>query len=177
MSDKNIVIGVGNLLFCDDGIGIIAVKYLEKNYEFTPNIELLDGGTLGFNLHQYFLEYDNVFIIDTISTCSDVGDIFKIPSDELLGSGSYKKTAHEVEVVHMLEICELYEKKAEVTVFGIVPQDIQIPNIGLSESLKSKFYELTEIVLKEIESLDIKVEKKDNHSLQDIVKELRCGVF
>ncbi len=174
MPDKNIVIGVGNLLFCDDGIGVIAVEYLKKNYEFTPELELLDGGTLGFNLHQYFLEYDNVFIIDTISTSSDIGDIFKIPSDELLGSGNYKKTAHEVEVVQMLEICELYEKKAKVTVFGIVPEDIITPNIGLSESLKSKFYELIEIVVKEIESLDIKVEKKDNLSLYDIVKELRC---
>jgi len=174
MPDKNIVIGVGNLLFCDDGIGIITVEYLKKNYKFTPEFELLDGGTLGFNLHQYFLEYDNVLIIDTISTDSNVGDIFKIPSDELLGSGNYKKTAHEVEVVQMLEICELYEKKAKVTVFGIVPEDIITPNIGLSESLKSKFYELIEIVVKEIESLDIKVEKKDSLSLQDIEKELRC---
>ena len=78
MSDKNIVIGVGNLLFCDDGIGILAIKYLQKNYTFAPEIELLDGGTLGFNLAEYFLEYDNVFIIDIISTSSDVGQIFKI---------------------------------------------------------------------------------------------------
>ncbi|MEA1891843.1 MAG: HyaD/HybD family hydrogenase maturation endopeptidase [Campylobacterota bacterium] len=172
MPDKNIVIGVGNLLFCDDGIGIIAVEYLKKNYEFTPKLELLDGGTLGFNLHQYFIEYDNVFIIDTISTDAKTGDIFKIPSDELLGSGSYKNTAHEVEVVHMLEICELYEKKAEVTIFGIVPQDIVTAKIGLSEVLESRFESLIELVIKELESLDIITIKKSSISLQDIQKEL-----
>ncbi|MEA2099908.1 MAG: hydrogenase maturation protease, partial [Campylobacterota bacterium] len=71
--DKNIIIGVGNLLFCDDGIGVIAIKYLEQNYDFNPKIELLDGGTLGFNLAEYFLEYENVFIIDTISTDDEAG--------------------------------------------------------------------------------------------------------
>ncbi len=173
MSDKNIVIGVGNLLFCDDGIGILAIKYLQKNYTFAPEIELLDGGTLGFNLAEYFLEYDNVFIIDTISTSSDVGEIFKIASDELLGGGSYKKTAHEVEVVQMLEICELYDKKAKVTVLAIVPEDIQTVQIGLSESLKSKFDKLIKLIIQEIKSLDIEVIKTEKFSLQDIEKGLK----
>ena len=139
MQNKSIVIGIGNLLFCDDGIGVIAIKYLKENFEFTPELELLDGGTLGFNLAEYFLEYDNVFIIDTISTNDKAGEIYKIPSDELLGSGAYKKTAHEVEVIQMLEICELYDKKAEVTIFAIVPDDIKSVKIGLSEILKNKF--------------------------------------
>lgn len=172
MSDKNIVIGVGNILFCDDGIGVFAIKYLEQNYEYIPEIELLDGGTLGFNLHQYFLEYDNVLIIDTISTCRDIGTIYKIPSKELLGGGNYKKTAHEVEVVQMLEICELYEKKAKVTVLAIEPDDIHSVQIGLSEVLKPKFDRFIELIIKEIKNLDIEVIKKGKISLIDIQKEL-----
>ena len=65
----------------------------------------------------------------------------------MLGGGSYKKTAHEVEVVQMLEICELYDKKAKVTVLAIVPEDIQTVQIGLSESLKSKFDKLIKLKL------------------------------
>ncbi len=164
MPDKNIAIGIGNLLFCDDGIGIIAIKYLEKNYKFEPTLELLDGGTLGFNLAEYFLEYDNVFLIDTISTDDEAGTIYKIPSEELLGSGAYKKTAHEVEVVQMLEICELYEKKAKITIFGIVPQDIITIKIGLSEVLKSKFNLLIINILKELENLNIQAVKKEDIS-------------
>ncbi len=174
MQDKNIVIGIGNLLFCDDGIGVIAVKYLEKNYEFEPSLELLDGGTLGFNLAEYFLEYDNVIIIDTISTDDEAGTIYKIPSDELLGGGSYKKTAHEVEVVQMLEACELYDKKAKITIFGIVPQDITSVEIGLSEVLKSKFDMLILSVIKEVKELGVKAIKKDDISLEEIIKKLKC---
>ena len=171
MQNKSIVIGIGNLLFCDDGIGVIAIKYLKENFEFTPELELLDGGTLGFNLAEYFLEYDNVFIIDTISTNDKAGEIYKIPSDELLGSGAYKKTAHEVEVIQMLEICELYDKKAEVTIFAIVPDDIKSVKIGLSEILKNKFDILVQTLIKEIEFLGIKVTEKDYVSLQKVIKE------
>ncbi len=170
---KNIVIGIGNLLFCDDGVGVITIRYLKDNFEFTPAVELLDGGTLGFNLAEYFLEYDNVFIVDTISADAKSGTVYKVPSDELLGSSNYKSTAHEVEVIQMLEACELYDKKAKVTVFAIVPYDIQTANIGLSEILKSKFDILVKTLVSEIESLGIKVKKINNYSLKSIEKELK----
>lgn len=170
---KNIVIGIGNLLFCDDGVGVLAALYLQKNFIFRPELEVLDGGTLGFNLAEYFLEYETVFIVDTISTEDRAGTIYKIPSQKLLGGKSYKKTAHEVEVVHMLEACELYDKKAEVTVFAVVPENIQTPKIGLSETLKSKFDILIQTLIKEIEYLEIKVEKREKYSLEKIEKELK----
>ena len=172
MQNKNIIIGIGNLLFCDDGVGVIAINYLRKNFDFEPELELLDGGTLGFNLAEYFLEYDNVFIVDTISTDDEAGAIYKILSDELLGSGSYKKTAHEVEVVQMLETCELYDKKAKVTIFGIVAKDISSVEIGLSQTLRDRFSLFIETLISSIEELGIKVTKKSNLSLSDIIKEL-----
>jgi hydrogenase maturation protease len=169
---KNIVIGVGNLLFCDDGIGVIATAYLKENFEFMPELELLDGGTLGFNLLEYFLNYDNVFIIDTISTNDEAGTIYKIPSDELLGSSRYKNTAHEVEVVQMLEACELYGKRANITVFGIIPQDINSVKIGLSEILYAKFAMLVQSVIQELEELGVKVTRRNDSSLEKIIEKL-----
>lgn len=173
MQNKNIVIGIGNLLFCDDGVGIIAINYLKENFEFEPELELLDGGTLGFNLAEYFLDYDNVFIIDTISTDDEAGTIYKIPSDELLGSGSYKKTAHEVEVVQMLEACELYDKKANITIFGIVAKDINSVRIGLSKSLSGKFDLLIETIIGAINNLGIEVKRKNKFTVAQIIKKMK----
>ena len=170
MQNKNIIIGIGNLLFCDDGVGIIAVEYLKKNYMFSDGFELLDGGTLGFNLIEYFTEYDSVFIIDTLSMDDKAGKIYKIPSEELLGGSSYKKTAHEVEVVHMLEACELHDKKANITIFGIVADDITSVQIGLSETLKNSFDMLIKTLLSAIEELGVKVTKTDNFTYQEVVK-------
>lgn len=172
---KNIVIGIGNLLFCDDGIGVITIAYLRENFEFEPELELLDGGTLGFNLLEYFLNYDNVFIIDTLSANDEAGMIYKIPSDELLGSNRYKNTAHEVEVVQMLEACELHGKRANITVFGIIPQDINSVRIGLSEILHAKFEMLIQSVIKEIEELGIKVTRKQKYLLHEIIQRFNLG--
>lgn len=170
---KNIVIGIGNLLFCDDGIGIIAAFYLKKNFEYEPELEILDGGTLGLNLIEYFVDYDNVFIIDTISTGEEVGSVYKIPSEELLGGGRYKNTAHEVEVVQMLEAAQLYDTQANITIFGIVPEDINSVEIGLSKSLVDKFDILIGTIINNIEELDIKATKKANYTPQQIIKELK----
>ena len=52
---KNIIVGVGNMLFKDEGIGIYASEYIRQNYEFDDeNLEIIDGGTLGFKLMAYF---------------------------------------------------------------------------------------------------------------------------
>lgn len=158
---RNIVIGVGNLLFKDEGVGILAAKYLEENYNFEGNIEIIDGGTLGFKLMTYFQEYDNVIILDTVSIEDNAGDIFRLPSDVLLGLGQYRKTAHEVEIVEMLEICSVLEKHAEVTIIGIIPEDIESVKIGLTKTIEDKFINLINQAIDDVEKLGIKVTAKE----------------
>lgn len=170
---KNIVIGVGNLLFKDEGVGILASKYLEENYDFEGDIEIIDGGTLGFKLMTYFQDYDNVIILDTVSIEDKVGDIYRLPSDVLLGLGQYRKTAHEVEIVEMLEICSVLEKHAEVTIIGIIPEDIVSVQIGLTKTIENKFMGLINQALEDIEKLDVKVTKKaEQKSIAQVCKGL-----
>ncbi|WP_298754680.1 HyaD/HybD family hydrogenase maturation endopeptidase [uncultured Arcobacter sp.] len=170
---KNIVIGVGNLLFKDEGVGILAAKYLEENYKFEGDIEIMDGGTLGFKLMTYFQEYDNVIILDTVSIEDKAGDIFRLPSDVLLGLGQYRKTAHEVEIVEMLEICSVLDKHAEVTIIGIIPEDIVSVQIGLTKTIEEKFIGLINQAIIDVENLGIKVSKKEEQkSIAQICKGL-----
>ena len=167
---KTAVIGVGNILFCDDGVGVYVVRYLRENYLFEPAVELVDGGTAGFGLFEYFREYDDVLLLDTLSLDDVAGSIYKIPSHELLGLGGYKKTAHEVEVLQMLEMCELHDAKANITLFGIVPQDITTPKIGLSEVLRWRFELLVQTVIGALEGLGVEVVKKGSLDLDAIIE-------
>ena len=169
---KNIVNGVGNVLFKDEGVGIYASKYLEENYEFEGDLEIIDGGTLGFKLMTFFQEYDNVIILDTVSIEDKAGEIFRLPSDVLLGLGTYRKTAHEVEIVEMLEICSVLDKHAEVTILGIIPKDIETVEIGLTSEIEDKFDELILQTVKEIESIGIKATRKNDKSIKTIAHEL-----
>lgn len=169
---KNIVVGVGNVLFKDEGVGIYASKFLEANYEFDSDLEIIEGGTLGFKLMAYFQEYDNVIILDTVSIEDKAGEIFRLPSDVLLGLGQYRKTAHEVEIVEMLEICSVLDKHAEVTILGIIPEDIVSVEIGLTKTIEDRFEEFTLQAIKEIESIGIKAVKKDEKTVKQIAQEL-----
>ncbi len=170
MKKKNIIVGVGNMLFKDEGVGIYASEYLKQNYEFDGDLEIIDGGTLGFKLMSYFQEYENVIILDTVSIEDNPGDIFRLPSDVLLGLGNYRKTAHEVEIVEMLEICSVLENHAEVTIIGIIPEDIESVEIGLTKTIEDRFEEFVLNAVKEVESIGVKAKKVDNINIADIVK-------
>ena len=127
---KIAVIGVGNILFMDEGVGVYASRMLKENYLFEPEVEIVDGGTLGFKLMDYFEEYDRVVILDTVSIDDRPGSVYDLPAEALMGLGDYRKTVHEVEVVGMLEICSMLDKTAEVSVMGIIPEDIQTVEIN-----------------------------------------------
>ena len=173
MQKKNIVIGVGNMLFKDEGIGIYAAEYISQNYKFDDkDLEIIDGGTLGFKLMTYFQEYDNVIILDTVSIEDIVGGIYRLPSDVLLGLGTYRKTAHEVEIVEMLEIVSVLDSHAKVTIIGIIPADIQSVQIGLTTQMEDKFEEFILNGIKEIESLGIKATKVNDIKISDVVKSM-----
>ena len=173
MKKRNIVIGVGNMLFKDEGIGIYASEYIKQNYEFDDKeLEIIDGGTLGFKLMTYFQEYDNVIILDTVSIEDKVGEIYRLPSEVLLGLGNYRKTAHEVEIVEMLEIVSVLDSHANVTIIGIIPEDIISVGIGLTKTMENRFEEFILNGIKEIESLGIKGRKVKNILIPDIVKSM-----
>ncbi|MBN2894417.1 MAG: HyaD/HybD family hydrogenase maturation endopeptidase [Campylobacterales bacterium] len=165
------IIGVGNILFQDEGIGCYAGRYLEANYTFSEEIDIIDGGTLGFKLMTYYQTYERVIIIDTVSIEDAPGSIYNLPADVLMGLGSYRQTAHEVEVVEMLEICSLLERMAEVSVIGMIPEDIVSVNIDLTQSIKAAFPALIAEVIRELERCGIACQPKSvTTGLDQIIK-------
>jgi hydrogenase maturation protease len=165
-----VVVGIGNILFQDEGIGCYAGRFLEENYDFSQPIDIIDGGTLGFKLMTYYQSYDKVLIIDTVSVEDEPGSVYNLPADALMGLGSYRQTAHEVEVVEMLEICSLLDKMAEVSVVGMIPEDIQSVNIDLTESVKRTFPNLIAEAVKELERAGVTcTPKTEPKSLEAII--------
>ncbi len=157
---KTVVIGVGNILFMDEGVGVYASRLLQENYTFEPEIEVIDGGTLGFNLMEYYHDYEKVIILDTVSIKDEPGSIYFLPSEALMGLGDYKQTVHEVEVLGMLELSSMLEQVAEVNVIGIIPEDIQSVQIDLTKTLKQAFPGLIEKTLQSLQDTGVIVKEK-----------------
>lgn len=168
---RTAVVGVGTIIFQDEGVGVFAQKYIEENYTFESDVTMVDGGVLGFQLMTYYQDYDKVLILDTITIDDKAGSIYNLPAEELLGLGSYKQTAHEVEVAEMLEICSMLEKMAEVNIIGIVPHDIQKVKVGLTDILKDNFQFFVDAALKELERAGIRYFKNRNEvTLDEIIE-------
>jgi len=170
LNAKNLLIGVGNVLFTDEGVGVYAAKYLETNYKHDDSLEIIDGGVLGFKLMALFQEYDNVIILDTVSIEDAPGSVYRLPAEELLGLGSYRKTAHEVEIVEMLEICSMLEKMANVVIIGIVPKDIETVKNDMTPEIMSGFETLISTALTELSNLGVKYEKKNDINVHSIME-------
>ena len=170
--DKEIaLIGSGNAFFKDEGMGLYAAKYIKENFDFRPKIEIIDGGTLGFKLMPLLQEYDEVIIINTASDeNAKVGRITVKTTEEFLNGTLIKKTANEVEIAEMLQICSLTEAMAETTVISIVPDDIIAVEVGLSKGLREAWDSYIQIVLDKIELLGVEVkEKQQQVYLDDIL--------
>lgn len=170
MKQANLLIGVGNVLFRDEGVGVYTSQYLEKNYSYDDSLEIMDGGVLGFKLMALFQEYDNVIILDTVSIEDTPGSIFRLPSDVLLGLGSYRKTAHEVEIIEMLEICSMLDKIANVVIIGIVPKDIETVENAMTKEVLDAMPAYISTVLDELTALGVKYEKRNDIKIESIIE-------
>jgi hydrogenase maturation protease len=173
MQKKVALIGSGNVFFKDEGIGLYVVKYIKENYTFTPEIDIVDGGTLGFKLMPLLQEFDEVIIANTASDENKkVGDISIKTTDEFLDGSLVKKTANEVEIAEMLQICSLSEMMAETTVISIAPNDIITVEVELSKELRVFWTSYIEIIISKIESVGIKVSKTNKEFSLDKILDI-----
>jgi hydrogenase maturation protease len=147
MSKRIALIGMGNLMFHDEGLGTYLAKYLEANYEIPENLEIVDGGLLGFSLMTYYQEYDKIVIVSTNSKEGEPGTIFRYSGEEMMAMGSTRKTANEVELTMMLEICSFHEAMGEVELVTMIPEDIIEVRNGLTDTIRERMPALLEETL------------------------------
>lgn len=134
---KAAIVGIGNIMFSDDGLGIYVAKCLEKNFIRPPKVDIVDGGTLGFKLMTYFQEYDYICILSTTSEGEKPGEIFHFSVEELLSHGTCRQSANEVEVVQMLEICSILDDEmAKVDIVAMKPEDILPVEANLTQTVQ-----------------------------------------
>ena len=154
------LIGSGNAFFKDEGIGLYAAKFLKENYDFGPGVEIVDGGTLGFRLMPLLQEFDKVLIVNTSSDDAAVpGTVTVRDCDAFLEGSHIKKTANEVEIAEMLQICALTEAMAETVIVSIVPDDILSVEVGLSGRLRAAWPAYIETVLAQLSKFGVTSEK------------------
>lgn len=146
-----LVLGVGNILFTDEGVGVRVVEKLMQDFEFPEDIILMDGGTLGTKLMDYIMACEKLIVVDAVLGGDVPGSVYRLTGEDLRKSLAFTNSMHQTDLVDTLIFCELAGHRPEAVVIGIEPHDYKTLALELSEPVLSRIDTMTEIVLREIE--------------------------
>ncbi len=155
-----LVLGVGNILYTDEAVGVKTVMALQEAYDFPPNVKLLDGGTLGFILMETLMQYDKVIIVDAVKGGYEAGTLYKLTGDDLRKSRGFTDSMHQTDLVDTLIMCDLTGKRPDCIVFGIEPLDYTTLGTDLTAPVEQKVPELMQHVLNELKELGVEYTAK-----------------
>lgn len=150
-----IVLGVGNILLRDEGVGVRVIERLQESYSFPDNVELMDGATAGLDLLPFMEGASRVIIVDTVKTSEPPGSIFRFTPDDIDRKVPYKTSLHQIGMVEVFAIAEALGKKMEAVIIGIQPEDMDSWGLELTPTIEAKIPELMEQVIKELDALGI----------------------
>ena len=124
---KTLVLGIGNTLLTDEGVGVHAIHYLQQHHADLQDIEYLDGGTLSFTLAGPIEAADNLIVIDATELQAAPGSIktfIGTEMDNFLNSHN-KRSVHEVGLIDLMSIARLAEQLPQRrALVGIQPQQL-----------------------------------------------------
>ncbi len=101
------LLGIGNVLQKDDGIGVYASEYLLHNYHFKPDLKIIKGGVEGIKLLDLFVTNKQIIVLDSLLIDDKPASIYNIPADKLGGFGLNSTSAQEIGVLRCLDMIYL----------------------------------------------------------------------
>jgi len=165
-----VIIGIGNVLQKDDGLGVYAATYLNENYTFSKELQIINGGVQGIHLLNVLEENNHILILDSIGLDDKPASIYAIPAQEISGYGLNNGGAHEIGIIQCMDMLELQGKAIpEAMVLGIVPDEVTF-DFALSEAITNAFDDYISVALQYLDKHNISHTKKDtNTSLKEII--------
>ena len=149
---QTLVLGIGNTLLADEGIGIHAIRHLQDFYADLPNVQYVDGGTLSFTLANTIEMADTLIVIDAAQLSAEAGT-FKIfianDMDKFLNS-QRKLSVHEVGLIDLMTICRLVDHlPTRRALCAIQPQTIdwsEVPSAQVQAVLPQVCQQLVDLI-------------------------------
>jgi len=153
---KNIgvlVLGLGNVLLADDGLGAAAIARIERDYRTPPGVRFEDGGTLGLSLLGLIADSDRVILVDAVRADAPPGTLVRLDGADVAEAVWNRLSPHQVGVADLLEAARLIDfYPSAVTLLGLVPEVIDLAVVR-SNAVDSGLDELVAAIVGEVQSL------------------------
>ncbi len=142
---KVAVIGIGNILMGDEGVGVAVINELKK---MNVDADIYDCGTMGVDILNTMLEYDKVIVVDAVKGFGKPGDVVKIDPKEICESRRIV-SMHDVDFTFLMNMAGKFMDLPEIVIIGIEVEKIEI-GIGLSESVRKAIPKALELIMEEL---------------------------
>ncbi len=158
--EQIMILGIGSILFSDEGFGIRVIEELDRQYEFPENVSVVDGGVLGVHLLGVMSEADQLIVIDAVKNKGNPGDLYRIEGKDLPERIRSKNSLHQIDFLESLTLCQALDKVPETVVLGMEPLDIETLSVDMTDTGNSKIEPMIAQILLELDRLDVCYLKK-----------------
>ncbi|XPV70617.1 MAG: HyaD/HybD family hydrogenase maturation endopeptidase [Halarcobacter sp.] len=171
-----LILGIGNILFQDEGIGAHFVHYMDEKYKYNSKdnrVCIVDGGTLAQRLIPLIVRFDKVFVIDCIDALnSKAGDVYFFDYLKAPSEIDWQGSAHEVEMLQTLNMIKMNGDLPSTHVLGVIPKRVADDTaFELSFEIIQAVKTMEKTLVNELQKLDVELKiKNETISIEDISK-------
>ena len=148
-----LVLGIGNVLLTDEGVGVRALNELQRRYTFPENVELLDGGTAGIELLRHIRNRDYLIIIDAMRFDQDPGTVSRVEGKDVPAAFLTRISPHQLGLSDLLAAAMLTDELPKnLVLFGVEPEDLDI-GLDLTNTVEASLEKLYGAIIDELRSI------------------------
>ena len=154
VSSDTVVIGVGNSIHSDDGVGVHAARLLQGDPRVPANVTILDGGTIGLELLPYASDASRLLFLDALNSGEAPGTLIRMTARELLGT-SIGWSVHQLGIADLIAALALVSNKSqEIVVLGVQPANMDW-GTSLSPAVEAALKRLVDAALTQLQSWEL----------------------
>ena len=150
---KSLVLGIGNVLLQDEGVGVHAIGELLRRFTFDEDVEFLDGGTAGVELLRYLDDRDNVLIVDAVAAGHPPGTVFRVEGEDVPRMFHLRISPHQIGLTDVLATALISDAlPARMVLFGVEPETMTT-GLALTPTVEASLEKLVDSVVEELRRL------------------------
>lgn len=172
---KILILGIGNILFGDEGVGPHLANLIDEKYSFESkehSVDIIDGGTLAQRLIPIITDYDNVLLIDCVNVVDgDVGDVYSFDFTDVPDFITWEGSAHEVEMLQTLQMIEMLGDLPPTKIVGVIPYVIgENSTFTMTDEVLKASLTMEDTIIKYIENFGVKTSIKKDVTIAEVSK-------
>lgn len=149
------IIGLGNILLKDEGVGVHVANAVKERYSLSPDVEIIDGGTMGLDLLPFFEGRDKILLIDAVDFGMKPGHLGTIEKDKIPSVLESKLSMHHVGLSDVLFTARFMGiGPDELCLIGIQPESLDI-GLDMTVTVADRFETLVDMTINKLRDWDV----------------------